>query len=139
MSPTDTSRTQLVWRVLPAIAWMIVIFTLSAQPALPQAPGLGDLTSVAGHVSVYFALAILIWWGLGAFGIEGRNRAMLAFALAVLYGLTDEWHQSFVPGRTPDIYDILTDAIGAATGLVVLHLARGRWPTFRLWRDTANS
>ena len=139
MSPTDNPRTQLAWRFLPAIACMIVIFTLSAQPALPQAPGLGDLTSVAGHFSVYFVLAILIWWALGVFEIEGRNRAVLAFTLAVLYGLTDEWHQSYVPGRVPDILDILTDAIGAATGLLLLHLAMRRWPTFTLWRDVTRA
>jgi VanZ family protein len=40
--------------------------------------------------------------------------------LAVLYGLSDEWHQSFVPGRTPDVVDILTDAIGAAIGLLLV-------------------
>jgi VanZ family protein len=58
-------------------------------------------------------------------------RAATAFAVAILYGLSDEWHQSFVPGRTPDVWDLVVDAIGALTGIgiaigVARHLERRR-------------
>jgi len=105
-------------RILAAVGWMGLIFLVSAQRTVPQPPGLGPvLTSMLGHFSVYFVLAIVLWWVLGGFGVEGRRRWLLAFGLAVLYGASDEWHQSFVPGRQPDPFDLLVDAVGAACGL----------------------
>lgn len=108
---------------------MIAIFLLSHQPRVPNVPSLsGDVTSVVGHFGAYFMLATMLWWAMGALGVAPRHRVMLAFAGAVLYGVTDEWHQSFVPGRQPDILDIATDAIGAATGLFVIdRITRTRW------------
>jgi VanZ family protein len=40
-----------------------------------------------------------------------------AWAIAAAYGATDEWHQSFVPGRAAELRDLVMDAIGAALGL----------------------
>jgi VanZ family protein len=52
--------------------------------------------------------------------------ALWAFAVALLYGLSDEFHQAFVPGRHPDPLDIVTDIAGAAAALLALRLLRGR-------------
>lgn len=115
-------------RIVAAFGWMCLIFLVSNRTSLPQPPGLTPMiTASLGHFSVYFVLAILVWWVLGGFGLDGRPRWMLAFALAVLYGVSDEWHQSFVPGRTPDILDVLIDALGAACGLIVIGWADARW------------
>ena len=45
---------------------------------------------------------------------------LLAFAISVLYGVSDEYHQSFVPGRDPSLLDWLVDALGAATALGIV-------------------
>ena len=105
---------------------MGVIFYLSHQPKLPEVPSLsGQMTSILGHFTVYLALAVLTWWGLGAMDLSARRRVAIALTVAVLYGISDEWHQSFIPGRHPDILDILTDAVGAVAGLaIVSRLAR---------------
>ena len=50
-----------------------------------------------------------------------RN-AWWAVLLAVVYGATDEWHQSFVPGRTPELRDLFADAVGSAFGASVVWL-----------------
>lgn len=111
-------------RLLPAIAWMVAIFVVSAQPTVPQLPGfLSSLTSAIGHFTVYAVLAALLWWVLGAFGVPAGRRFVIAFAGALVYGISDEWHQSFVPGRTPSVIDLFVDAIGALTGLVIIKLA----------------
>lgn len=115
-------------RILAATGWMCLIFLLSAQSTVPQPPGLTPaLTSSLGHFSVYFVLAILFWWVLGSFALQGRRRWLLAFGLALLYGLSDEWHQSFVPGRQPDVVDLAVDAAGAACGLAAAEWAARRW------------
>jgi VanZ family protein len=126
--PAQPSAPRIALRFLPALACMGVIFYLSHQSKLPDVPSLsGQVTSVLGHFTVYFALAVLVWWALGVFDLTARQRVAIAFAVAFLYGITDEWHQSFVPGRTPDWRDNLTDGIGAVCGLwLVTRLARSR-------------
>ena len=41
------------------------------------------------------------------------NQAALATLIATVYGITDEWHQSYVPGRTSDPLDVVADFVGA--------------------------
>jgi VanZ family protein len=106
-------------RVVSAIAWMGLIFALSHRSTLPL-PKSVSFTSVLGHFSVYFVLAILLWWVLGLFSLSPTARFAVSWVLAVLYGISDEWHQSFIPGRYPDVMDVITDAIGAACGLLLV-------------------
>jgi VanZ family protein len=126
--PAKPTASRIAVRLVPALACMAGIFALSHQPKLPELPSLsGQLTSILGHLVAYFVLAVLAWWATGAFDLTSRQRVGVALAVAVLYGLSDEWHQSFIPGRSPDWRDVLTDAIGAACGLwVVTRLARTR-------------
>ena len=103
------------YRWLAVVAWMAVIFFLSAQPDLPH-PGSGwlDLLISSGaHVLVFGVLAWLLAWAL-----DQRRRGLgLALAVALVYALSDEFHQSFVPGRHPDPLDLVCDAAGALIGL----------------------
>jgi VanZ family protein len=98
---------------------MALIFVLSSRPDLPH-PQKGWLHSLFGnsaHVAEYAVLAIL--W-IRALGFS-RRRAASAFALTMLYALSDEYHQSFVPGRHADPLDLVFDGIGAALGLLVVY------------------
>ena len=92
--------------------WMGVIFALSSVPADSMPPG--EYGSF-GHFGVYLVLGALYFVALG-----GRHRGMWAVALAVIlasaYGVSDEFHQSFVPGRVPDPADWAMDTAGALTG-----------------------
>lgn len=45
-----------------------------------------------------------------------RSRIFLAVLIATLYGITDEFHQSFVPGRSVEALDVLADTVGATLG-----------------------
>jgi VanZ family protein len=62
-------------------------------------------------------------------GITPRAAA-LAWTICLLYGVTDEWHQRYVSGRTPAVDDWIADALGAATaviGLAAIAVVRRRW------------
>lgn len=108
-------------RLLLPVAWMGVIFALSHQPTLPYPENVNSMViSTLGHVGVYAILATLVWWALGITDVSHRWRIVIPVAIAFLYGLTDEWHQSFVPGRTPDVRDIVADTIGAVLAMVVV-------------------
>ena len=111
---------------LVVVAWAALIFTLSAQSTLPDlTQGLPDLQDIAGHLLVYAGLA---FWLLQALQrTPGVRRPWLwAFVLAVLYGLSDEFHQSFVPNRHPDLFDVATDMVGAALALWLWRLRARR-------------
>lgn len=108
-------RRWIAW--IPALAWAGCIFALSAQSTLP---GTGGVTDKQAHAMAYGVLAMLSL--MAAAGWRWRavtaSRVLLAFTVAVLYGVSDEVHQAFVPGRTPDVADVVADATGA--GLAVL-------------------
>jgi VanZ family protein len=99
---------------------MALIFVLSAQSTFPLPRMVwDDLYDIAGHLGVYGVLAVLLQWALAGTGV--RRPGLWAFVLAVLYGISDEFHQSFVPGRHPDIFDVATDAVGAWAALRLLN------------------
>ncbi len=98
------------------LVWMALIFFLSAQPDLPHPDSgwLAFLVSSGAHLFFYGVLALLLNWALED---SRRGLALLAFGLALLYGISDEFHQSFVPGRVPDALDLISDGLGAALAL----------------------
>ena len=108
-----------------------MIFAVSAQPNLPQAPlALLDLLLKKGaHMTEYAILALLIRQALGPADAAGQlPRLALSWTLAVLYAATDELHQGFVAGRTATPVDVGIDAVGALVGLLTLlaaHRIRG--------------
>lgn len=100
---------------------MLAIFVFSAQPAdtLPDFNRLDRLVKKGGHMLGYALLAVAYWRGLGW---EGRRRP-LAWLLAMLYAATDEFHQSFVPGRNASLWDVLIfDNMGALAGVWLAHM-----------------
>ena len=104
----------LAW--LPAILWAGIIFFLSAQPGptLERLGLTGELLSLATHFSLYAVLMILLIFALNHSGLLVMPwSGLLAFVLLAIYALSDEYHQSFVPGRVATPLDWLTDIIGA--------------------------
>jgi len=103
------------------VAWMGVIFWLSSRPSLPRTPGTPpDVASILGHLVAYAVLASLLAWAIDQAGRPLAATMAIAWVVASLYGVTDEVHQSFVPNRDADDFDVLTDAVGAAVALVAV-------------------
>lgn len=109
-------KTLLRW--LPALTLMGVIFALSSIPS-QEMPSFGfwdTLVKKSGHALGYGLLALTYWFALK----WEKKRAWLAFLLAVLYALSDEFHQSFTPGRHPSWVDALViDTGGALAALLI--------------------
>lgn len=95
------------------------IFYLSHQPSLPV-PALFQHQDKLFHATAY---GILAFFALGYFKcvIQPVNNAMLvAFIFCALYGISDEWHQSFIEGRQADVLDWLADCVGAMLVISVM-------------------
>ena len=108
----------------PVALYAAVIFYASAQPDAAL-PGVFDvLAEQAIHPIEYTVLGILIVRALAG-GLPARiplATALLGVTLTTAYGLTDEFHQMFVPGRFADWNDVMADAIGGTIGAVVCWL-----------------
>jgi len=113
------------WRVfyLPLILYAIAIFMASSSTA-PPAPNLGfDLQDKLYHLLAYGVLGVLLIRCTQSIWGRGRWVYVASIAFGILYGVTDEFHQSFVPGRFADVYDGLADAFGVWLG----HAGYRRW------------
>ena len=118
-----------------ALSWAGLIFFLSSQPGI-DTPLLFPGQDKLFHLIAYAVLGFL---GVGALKIteEGyRHRQVWFVALVVmLYGLSDEIHQYFVPGRSAEALDAMADAVGAMLGAwVMFYLAR-----LFVWRSRMRS
>ncbi len=112
-------RSQLsTW--LPAIAWAAVIFAFSSVPSLGTDLGTWDLVlRKAAHLAEYAILGALL--------ARATRSPLVAVALAALYAVSDEVHQTFVDGRVGAPLDVAIDTLGAIAGVLAWsRLARRR-------------
>ena len=110
----------------PVAAWMAMIYGVSS---LRMPPGAGSIPDWASHGGVYAALSALLCRALaGGVRAAPLRLAVLAAVLATVYGVVDEWHQSYVPRRTAEAADVIKDMGGAVLGAALFHLLapRGR-------------
>jgi len=117
---------------------MALIFVLSSVSGLPSA--LGGVDDSAAHALEYGVLGTLLLRGLtgGRWSRVTLWVACCAVLLAPLYGVTDEAHQWFVPGRTAEVSDLVADTLGAtvAAGLIWAWQLVGMAPRrTKTWRD----
>ncbi len=95
---------------------MLVIFLFSAQPPsnLPDFDWLDRIVKKGGHVLGYALLALAYWRG---FHFRADQR-WIAWLFALFYAISDELHQSFVPGRNASVWDVVAfDNLGATLAL----------------------
>ncbi len=137
---------------LPVLLWMCVIFGFSTDAGSSQRTSriigpilrwmIPDISEASiervqlvarkgGHLTEYAILGGLAWRALRQPRKEdqhnkrpwNRKHALAAFAIATLFALSDEWHQSTVPTRQGQFSDVLIDAAGASAGLMAIWMA----------------
>jgi VanZ family protein len=114
----------------PPLVLMGVIFFLSAQPHLHTDLGVVDtIGRKLVHFGIYSLLTFLYWRALRT-RMDSNRAVIVAFALASLYAITDEYHQTFVAGRSGSPIDWAIDTAGAGAAALRLRLhARQRTAT----------
>jgi VanZ family protein len=110
----------LILRWMPAVLMMAVIFFLSGQPAsrLPIFGAYDLIIKKIGHALGYALLGSAYYFALPV-RLRISYKWIVALLMAVLFALSDEFHQSFVEGRTSSLVDVLIDTVGAAFALTL--------------------
>jgi VanZ family protein len=113
---------------LPVIAWMMVIFLFSSQAhsgAITES-FFGDWNvpiRKCAHLLEYFVLASLARRAFGqSGGVWASRKGIFALVLCAFYAFGDEWHQSYVPGRSASVADAFVDIVGALLAIALLAL-----------------
>ncbi|AKN31940.1 VanZ family protein [Clostridium carboxidivorans P7] len=133
-------RKILSW--IAVILWMALIFKLSSQPAEQSgklSTGVTEINIKAiekvnpsakfnikqfdhiirknAHFFVYLVLGIFVINALRRSGVTGIRCIVFALLICILYAISDEIHQIFVPGRGAQVKDVIIDSVGAAVGI----------------------
>jgi VanZ family protein len=100
---------------LPVLVYVTAIYALSAQPHLQSPLHFANGDKVC-HAGEYLVLGLLLVRALRATLRVSRPlfAAMIAIGIVLVVGVSDEFLQSFIPGRQSDIFDVLADLVGGA-------------------------
>lgn len=74
------------------------------------------------HAFEYFVLAVITGLALFSMGLRGRRAIVYIMFICLLYAVTDEFHQAFVPGRTSLVSDVLIDFSGSIIGIIIFYV-----------------
>jgi len=114
---------------LPALIIMGFIFYLSALPGTAvDSMGLGkESYHINGHFLMFFLLCLSFFRATGS--------SFSSVVLSILYGVSDEFHQVFTPGRSAGPFDVLVDSLGALlAGLFLWKLYPNLYSKLKLLR-----
>lgn len=112
-----------IWNYTLVALWSIAIFLVSSWEIVPSPRDtlLNFVLKKTAHIGEY---AVLYWLTFRAVNESAKRKKFLApLVFAVFYAITDEIHQSFVPGRHARVYDVGFDALG---GLLMIARIRSR-------------
>ena len=121
----DRPALERLLRLLPAGLYMLFIWGMSAVPGA-DLPALVD--DRIAHTGEYALLALLALFALTGFSAPriGSGTLAVAFAWSCGWGVVDEIHQSFTPGRDPSLSDLFFDAAGSLGALALAFLVARR-------------
>ena len=103
----------------PVLAWLLsisyaaLIFYLSSYSMPPQPQIVVRIPAYFKHIIEYSIFGFLLLASFRSNTITRKNALLIAISVAIFYGISDEFHQFFVPGRVFSLSDISADAIGS--------------------------
>lgn len=120
--PRDLKAKAFFAQWTPVVAWAVFIFVLSAYPTKQVSEvHLQDfIVKKTAHVIEYGIFAGLLYRAFKESGVKKRNAGIYSIFVAFVYGVTDEFHQSFTPGRDPKLRDVVFDTIGAIFAIYII-------------------
>jgi VanZ family protein len=135
---------RLFIKYLLAVAWLLLIFALSHEPAgessarsaviVDAVAGLAPFASEfltflvrkSAHIVAFFTLGVLVYNVVRSYKLQAKYVIAISIACVLAYAIFDEVHQLFVPGRSGEVRDVLLDTAAGAIGVCVFYLAYRR-------------
>lgn len=117
--PGKPDRVRLFLRFIPPAGYMVFIYLLSEIHGTNRNrpdDWAGDLLINLLHVPLYAGLAFLWMIPVDTLRMSTWTKGMLVVVICILYGVTDEWHQMYVPGRESSLVDLVANTAGAFAG-----------------------
>ena len=113
-----------ILRKIPAILAMAALFKLSTLPGNDPLLNSIHLSDKIEHFIAYFVLGITfcIWIPSKKWFAKPVVYGVIVIVLCTLFGISDEYHQKFVPGRSCDLYDLAVDSAASAIAVFVYFL-----------------
>jgi VanZ family protein len=116
---------------IPVLILSFVIFFFSSRPT-PVSAGIDwqdFLLKKTAHIILYSALFVLVYRSLlNTTDMDRRTAAWIAIAYVAIYGTSDEFHQSFTPGRQPAFRDIIIDTAAGGLAWITIWKYIPKWP-----------
>jgi len=108
---------------LPVIFWALLIFSFSSQstPSVSEVHWQDFVFKKTIHLIEYGTFAALWYRAFVGSGLEKMKSLYFSFFITASYGATDEFHQSFTPGREPTVRDMIIDSVGAFVFLYFIY------------------
>lgn len=126
--------------IILTVSWMLLIFYLSHQPASESSELSGSFVEVfmkiisvfpiaidgeivhfiirkSAHFIAYFILGLLIFHTVRLYIARHIRAFVCALFISFIYAASDEFHQTFIPGRSGELRDVFIDSAGALTGI----------------------
>lgn len=119
-SPSGRSIPRWISSWIPVVLYAALIYGLSSIAQPPPLPG-GPSDKVL-HLLLYAGFGLVLLRACAGGRLRGitTGAVIAALLIAAAYAASDEWHQAFVPGRTPDVRDWVADIVGAGLAAVAL-------------------
>lgn len=74
------------------------------------------------HFSIYTVVGCLLMGLLSTYKLKDKWRMIMTIVIGILYAISDEFHQSFSPGRSPKVTDVYIDTLGVLLGILLILL-----------------
>lgn len=128
------------------VIWLVIIFIFSSQNGSESTKTSGIFYNIINifvkdvsikptvvlvirkiaHFTEYCILAILLLNVIKDYSNINYKTLLLAFILCLLYAASDEWHQTFIDGRSGQLIDVIIDSCGSLFGIIIYKLTRKR-------------
>jgi VanZ family protein len=134
----EMKRSQRYYELIygaPVLAYAGLIFLLSSVSKFPDMiPSFSGFDKLA-HFCEYYLFGCLIYrWLLAERSrFASRHAVFFTILIGAFYGISDEWHQSFVPGRDASPWDALTDALAVVTAAATYGWIMRKFPLLRVF------
>ncbi|MDI3535494.1 MAG: hypothetical protein PWQ82_1859 [Thermosediminibacterales bacterium] len=102
--------------IIENVGWLVPL-DIESTTAADLVSKFNHIVRKFAHFGVYFVLGILMMNTLRISGMRGRKAFIFSIVFCILYAVSDEVHQLFLPGRGTQVADVMIDSVGAFVGI----------------------